>query len=133
MVDNGFPLDRSFVHLGLGSVAIPLPDFTWDEECLEEYTRRFASDGDDGRLVCITAQDQTWTDWERHPTGDEVVVLLSGRLDVVQELPSGANKVQLRPGQATINPKGVWHTSDVHEAGLALFITPGAGTEHKAR
>ena len=25
-----------------------------------------------------------------------------------------------------INPKGVWHTSDVHEVGSALFVTPGA-------
>jgi uncharacterized cupin superfamily protein len=61
------------------------------------------------------------------------VALLSGRVDVIQELSEGTRVVQLRPGRAMINPKGIWHTSDVHEAGVALFITPGAGTEHKAR
>jgi hypothetical protein len=37
------------------------------------------------------------------------------------------------PGQATINPKNVWHTVDVIEPGQLLFITPGIGTEHRTR
>lgn len=40
---------------------------------------------------------------------------------------------QLHAGQAAINPRGVWHTADVHEPGSALFITPGRGTEHRPR
>jgi uncharacterized cupin superfamily protein len=133
MADDGFSLDKTFVHLGSGAVAVPLPDFSWDKDYMEQYSRRFASDGDEGRLVCISPQQETWTVWERHPAGDELVALLSGRVDVIQELSEGTRVVQLRPGRAMINPKGIWHTSDVHEAGVALFITPGAGTEHKAR
>jgi hypothetical protein len=47
----------------------------------------------------------------------------------VQELDGVEHVVALRPGQAVVNPAGVWHTSRVHEPGLALFITPGEGTE----
>ena len=43
----------------------------------------------------------TWDTWERHRAGEAMV-------------------------------KGnVWHTTIVHEPGEALFITPGAGTEHR--
>jgi hypothetical protein len=41
--------------------------------------------------------------------------------------------VELRAGLAVVNPRGAWHTVDVHEPGLALFITPGRGTEHRPR
>ncbi len=128
---GGFDLARTFVHLGQGSTATPLPDFDWSAEHVEAYRRRFAADGKEGRLVCVTAQDATWDGWERHPAGEEVVVLLSGRVDIVQDLDGGHHVVELRPGQAMVNPVGVWHTARVHEPGLALFITPGDGTEHR--
>ena len=128
---DAFNLSDVFIHLGGGSTATPLPDFTWSPEYLAGYNERFAADGDDGRLVCVLAQDATWDSWERHPAGEEVVVLLSGRVDLVQELDGAEHVVELRPGQAVINPAGVWHTARVHEPGMALFITPGRGTEAK--
>jgi mannose-6-phosphate isomerase-like protein (cupin superfamily) len=128
---GAFDLARTFVHLGQGSTATPLPDFEWSVEQVEAYRRRFAADGNEGRLVCVIAQDATWDGWERHPAGEEVVVLLSGRVDIVQDLDGRDHVVELRPGQAMVNPVNVWHTARVHEPGLALFITPGDGTEHR--
>jgi quercetin dioxygenase-like cupin family protein len=128
---DAFDLSSTFVHLGLGSRAVPLPDFAWTPEYMERYRTESAGDGGEGRLVCIVAQDATWDGWERHPAGEELVVLLSGRLDVIQDLEGGRNLVELHPGEALINPTGVWHTAVVHEPGQALFITPGDGTEHK--
>ena len=78
-------------------------------------------------------QAATWSTWERHPAGEELVVLLSGRVDLIQELDEGEHVVALRPGQAVVNPPGVWHTAVVHEPGSALFITPGEGTEVRPR
>jgi mannose-6-phosphate isomerase-like protein (cupin superfamily) len=128
---DAFDLDQTFVHLGLGAVAVPLPDFSWSPESMAEYHERFASDGTEGRLVCVLAQDETWDSWERHPAGEEVVVLLSGRVDLVQDIDGEERVVELHPGQAVINPAGVWHTAHVHEPGLGLFITPGTGTQVK--
>jgi mannose-6-phosphate isomerase-like protein (cupin superfamily) len=108
-----------------------LPDFAWSPEYLAGYQERFAGDGAEGRLICVMPQEETWDSWERHPAGDEVVVLLSGRVDLVQDLDGAEHVVELRPGQAVINPAGVWHTARVHEPGIALFVTPGRGTEAK--
>jgi len=121
------------IHLGLGSTAEPLVGFSWSAEYLTAYGERTASDGDEGRLVTLGRQEASWDSWERHPAGDEVVLLLSGRVDVIQDLDGEHRRTELRPGEAVINPPGVWHTSDVIEPGDALFITPGRGTEHRPR
>jgi quercetin dioxygenase-like cupin family protein len=126
-----FDLSRTYVHLGLGATATPLPDFEWSTPYLEGYERRFHSDGIEGRLVVVSPQVDTWDSWERHPSGEEVVVLLSGRVDLVQELDGREVTSPLRAGEAIINPTGVWHRTVVHESGTALFITPGLGTEHR--
>ena len=58
---------------------------------------------------------------------------LSGHQTVIQEIDGEPRRVELRAGQAVINPRGVWHTADVHEPGSVLFITPARGTEHRPR
>ena len=132
-MSNAFDLSKTFVHLGLGATATPLPDFEWTPEYLARYDATHASDGDEGRLVTIGEQAATWDSWERHPAGEELVVQLSGRVVLVQEIDGAESRIELQSGQAIINPPGVWHTVDVLEAGDALFITPGRGTEHKPR
>lgn len=128
-----FDLATTHIHLGLGATATPLPDFDWSPDHLAAYQERFAADGDEGRLVMLGRHDASWTSWERHPAGEEVVVLLSGRADLLQRIDGVERRVPLRPGEAVINPPGVWHTMDVHEPGDGLFITPGRGTEHEDR
>jgi len=128
---RGFNLSSTFVHLGHGATATPVPDFEWSQQFLDDYTNRFASDGAEGLLVCVTPQDATWTTWERHPAGEEVVVLLSGHVEMIQEVDGEEHSIELCPGEAAVNPKGVWHRTVVHEPGAALFITPGMGTEHR--
>lgn len=133
MPDQAFDLDRTYVHLGLRATAVPLPEFRWDRDYLDRYAAEYASDGDDGRLVMIGTSASTWTSWERHPAGDEVVVQLSGRLTLIQDSDGQGQRIELRAGQAAINPRGVWHTVDVLVPGRAVFITPGRGTEHRPR
>jgi len=128
-----FDLSRTFVHLGLGATVTELPDFAWTQEYLEGYERATSGDGDEGRLVTMSPQEHTWTTWERHPAGEELVVQLTGRVVLIQDLPEGERRLELGPGQAAINPKGVWHTADVLDPGQALFITAGRGTTHRPR
>ncbi|HMK99385.1 MAG TPA: cupin domain-containing protein [Acidimicrobiales bacterium] len=133
MDHQAFDLTKTFVHLGRGSRAIPLSDFEWTEDYLTRYEADTADDGGDGRLVMISTSRASWTSWERHPAGEELVALLSGRVTLVQEVDGEERRTDLENGQAIINPTGVWHTADVHELSQFLFITPGRGTEHKPR
>ena len=131
---DAFDLTSTFVHLGTDSSATPIPDFEWSEEFLQGYEARFGDEPTDGvgRLLCVTEQESTWSTWERHPAGEEVVVLLSGRIDLIQLIDGVEHVVELRPLEAVVNPAGVWHRAVVHQPGLGLFVTPGSGTEHRA-
>ncbi|HXY92503.1 MAG TPA: cupin domain-containing protein [Acidimicrobiia bacterium] len=132
-MSEAFDFTTTYVHLGLGARVDPLPDFQWTPEYLAGYTQRTESDGDEGRLVVLMDQPASWESWERHPAGDELVVLLAGRVDLIQEIDGEPHVVELEPGMAVINPPGVWHTADVHQPGRALFITAGRGTEARPR
>jgi quercetin dioxygenase-like cupin family protein len=121
------------LHLGLGARVDVLADFEWTTEYLAAYTERTAGDGDEGRLVLLDRQERSWDSWERHPAGEEVVILVSGRVDLHQEIDGEVHVVALTAGTAAVNPRNVWHTADVHEPGDAVFITPGRGTETRPR
>jgi quercetin dioxygenase-like cupin family protein len=133
VISGAFDLSKTYVHLGLGSRAVPVPDFEWTPEFLQRYAAEHDGDGDEGRLVMLDASEKSWNHWERHPAGDEVVVVISGRTTLIQEIDGTDRRIDLSAGQAAINPKGVWHTADVDEPGEVLFVTPGTGTEHRAR
>jgi len=126
-------LSATPVHLGLGPVAVPVEDFAWSAEALTAYDDRFASDGDEGRLVTVGDITDDWQVWERHPAGDELVVCLSGRVRLVQEVDGEEVAIEVGAGEYVVNGPGVWHTADVIEPGQSLFITPGRGTDHRPR
>lgn len=130
---QSFDVTSTFVHLGLGATARQLPGFSWSAEYLEAYGAATADDGKEGRLVSVLAHREDWKGWERHPAGEELVVVLSGRLRVIHDLPGGESSVVLGPLEGLVNPSGVWHTADVLEEGLGLYVTPGVGTEHRPR
>lgn len=122
------------VHLGLGARAQVQPEMTGDMAWYADYEQRAAADGVEGRLVTQFSFDEPWTMWEMHPSGDEMVLCTSGRMTLHQEHPDGSlTTLELGPGDYAINPPGVWHTADVDGTATAVFITAGAGTQHKAR
>lgn len=126
-------LEERFIHLGLGAKAEVLPPFTglaW----YEDYSARAAADGAEGRLVSQYAFTESWTSWEMHPAGAEVVICVAGAMVLAQELADGqVVTTPLAAGDYAINPPGVWHTADVAESAIAIFITAGEGTEHRPR
>jgi len=67
-----------------------------------------------------------------HPDGDEIVVLLSGAIDLVLDEPGGERTVELRGRAAAIVPRGVWHTANVHGPARRCHITRGAGNPTQA-
>jgi len=85
-------------------------------------------------LVAMHAFDADWPTWERHPAGDELVLLLAGAATFVLDTPGGEQQVVLaKPGRFVIVPRNTWHTARVAEHAELLFITPGEGTENEER
>jgi uncharacterized cupin superfamily protein len=133
MEDLTFDLTKTFVHLGLGAKAVQLPGFTWSPSYLREYMQSFREDRDEGRLVGIVPHRKDWSQWECHTGGDELVLMLSGRCEMIQEIDGEARSVVLEAGHALINPRGVWHTSNVREPGESLFVAAGRRTAYRPR
>lgn len=40
--------------------------------------------------------------------------------------------VLVEPGDFVLVPRGIWHTAETTVPTKVLFLTPGAGTEHRA-
>jgi mannose-6-phosphate isomerase-like protein (cupin superfamily) len=119
----------TFVHLAEGGDATPLPvtDTFWTD-----LTSGRLGDLDGGRLVSACKFTSDWDAWERHPAGDELVCLLSGAMTFVLDTPGGQAEIRLdEPGAFLLVPRGTWHTARVHNPSLGLFVTAGAGTEHR--
>jgi hypothetical protein len=86
-----------------------------------------------GRLMGLFEMEEDPDHREMHPRGDEILILLSGSVDVVLEAPGGERRIPMRGRGACIVPRGVWHGQIVHAPSVMMFITPGEGTEHRPR
>jgi mannose-6-phosphate isomerase-like protein (cupin superfamily) len=69
---------------------------------------------------------------EVHPDGDEVLCVLTGRLQIVGDS-APDDPIELGPGEACIIPKGEWHQVHVLEAAHFIHITPGPNGDHRPR
>jgi mannose-6-phosphate isomerase-like protein (cupin superfamily) len=114
------------VHLTdeLGICVSPLTDELWTSRDRPELAT--------GRLLSIFSYDSTWDYQERHLTGDELVYVLSGAVDLLVDTGGGERAIHLPAGFVGVVPAGGWHRLAVHEACSVLFITPTpAQTEHR--
>ena len=126
-------LTTAFLHLGLGATAVPQPPFT-DGGWYQGYGTRHHSDGAEGRLVSMFTFTDSWTEWEMHPEGEEVVLCTAGTMTLHQEFADGTTgTLTIGPGEYAINPRGCWHTADIDGVATAVFITAGLGTESRPR
>ena len=121
-------LTKTYLHLTDGPDVIELPV---TENFWEELVAR--DDLGDGRLISAYRFTENWASWEMHPAGEEVVCMISGAADFHLDLPEREKIVEMRGCGAVIVPRGVWHTATVHKPSDMLFITRGAGTQHRSR
>jgi mannose-6-phosphate isomerase-like protein (cupin superfamily) len=126
--EQGFDLAHTFVQLhdGPAATAVPAGDDFW--QTIDTRTDLHA-----GRLVTVSPMNADWPHWEMHPAGDEIVYALSGSYAFVLDEAAGERIVALAPREACIVPRGTWHRAIVREPGEMLFVTRGAGTEHRPR
>src|SRR6266850_3414150 len=120
-----FDLSATFVHLSdRGDAELVKP------------TRSFWSGGEQydrvaGAFDFRSAKDLHSSTQEMHPDIDEVLVLISGAIDVVLEEDGEERLIALESGQAAIVPRGVWHRLVVRSPGRLLFINNRKGMQSR--
>ena len=67
---------------------------------------------------------------ERHPDGDELLYLISGRVRVVF-IDSDVSDVDVEPGQGLVVPQGAWHRVDIIEPSQIVYLTPGPNNQFR--
>jgi hypothetical protein len=87
---------------------------------------------DRGHLVSVCSYDRTWPYCERHPSGDELAVVLDGHVELELVDGEAEHVVPVAAGQACVIPRGSWHRALMHAPSTMLFVTPTpALTEHQ--
>jgi uncharacterized cupin superfamily protein len=103
---------------------IPLDDQLWAARDRTELAT--------GRVLSVFCYDATWDYQERHVTGDEMVYVITGSVDLLVDCGHGERAVRLSAGAVGVVPAGGWHRLAVHAPCRVLFITPTpARTEHR--
>jgi len=69
---------------------------------------------------------------EMHPDGDEVLYLISGRVNVVF-LDDPIDAIEVRPGDGMVVPRGMWHRVDIIEPSEIVYLTPGPNNQFRPR
>lgn len=125
MSPTSFSLLTTALHLN-GVRPFELHDAT--EEFWSDRTRpEFRA----GHIMSVFDYTKTWSYRERHPDGDELAILIGGRVDLLTDHGSGETTTALYARAGFIIPAGTWHRLRVHEPSTVLFITPvPARTEH---
>jgi mannose-6-phosphate isomerase-like protein (cupin superfamily) len=130
IMQNAQTILNTYLHVRDGgrTDAIAVSDAFWEELASGAHPQL-----DQGRLMSAFTFSEPWPTWERHPAGEELVMLLSGDATVLLEESGGHRAVQLsEPGVFVLVPQNVWHTVKTNVPTTMLFLTPGAGTEHRA-
>ena len=108
--------------------AMPVSAQFWEELAAGGFPQL-----EQGRLMSAFSFSEPWTSWERHPAGEELVMLLAGEATVVLEEDGAQREFTLhQPGAFVLVPRNTWHTARTNVPTTMLFLTPGAGTEHRA-
>jgi quercetin dioxygenase-like cupin family protein len=134
---GSFDLSKTPIHLGsqggVADPAVPLPGFGFDGPSFEAYISNHCKGEAPGRLVMVETTPSAWPAWECHTEGDELVIVLEGKAEFIQEIEGQELRIAVRPGSTVINPARVWHTADVEEPLKAIYLTPIPGTESRKR
>lgn len=117
--------------------AVLTPDLTLeDRELKADFYEALGRDYNEFRdhvLVSAHHFDSDWPTWEKHPAGDELVLLLAGSAELVLLEAGDERVVPLADTGAYVRvPADTWHTARVGESAHMLFITPGEGTLNAA-
>jgi mannose-6-phosphate isomerase-like protein (cupin superfamily) len=128
-VSDGKDILRTYLHVrdDARTDMVDASDTFWEELAAGRFPQL-----DEGRLMSAFTFSEPWPSWERHPAGEELVMLLRGEATIVLEEGGHERTVHLdQPGSYVLVPANVWHTARTRVHTTMLFLTPGTGTEHR--
>jgi mannose-6-phosphate isomerase-like protein (cupin superfamily) len=86
--------------------------------------------GSVGHSTIVLSKFSGLAPWERHPGGDELIVVLEGGGEITVLTEDGPVRSELRPGRIFVCPQGLWHRPHAQPQMTALYLTPLGGGEH---
>jgi mannose-6-phosphate isomerase-like protein (cupin superfamily) len=118
---------QTYVFLAADGSAVQMPggEAFWSRP--ESELNQFGQSWLVSEFVCAT----DWPNWEMHPQADEFVYVLDGEATLQLQGETGITSIFLKGRGAVVVPRGVWHTAKVSSPCRMLFITLGAGTQHR--
>jgi mannose-6-phosphate isomerase-like protein (cupin superfamily) len=69
------------------------------------------------------------SEWERHPSGDEIVMVIEGKTTLVLRVNGEQHGIALNSGELIVVPQGYWHRFETSTQLKVMSVTPGP-TEH---
>ena len=106
----------------------------WDAKEFWEATK--AGKGIESPFGFMVAQYEfrtTWTHWECHPKGDELLIAIEGSMQLVLEIDGKETMVALEAPSAFLVPAGTWHSGNVAKPCRVIGISAGEGTMNRPR
>lgn len=64
------------------------------------------------------------SEWERHPSGDEIVMALEGKTRVILRVGTTDELVELQAGDIVVVPENTWHRFEHSQDLKVLTVTP---------
>ena len=64
------------------------------------------------------------SEWERHPNGEEIVLVLEGSTNLHLKLRSGEEEIHLGANELLIVPANTWHRFEASKELKVLTVTP---------
>jgi mannose-6-phosphate isomerase-like protein (cupin superfamily) len=114
-----------------------------DDGSVFSSTERFAESGYTASFFHLTEYEHSHPDyWELHPTSDELIFLIEGKLkgeiittpaaELVSVKPDDIAQFDINQCQAVIIPEGHWHRLLLVEESKIMVIAKYDGTGHMA-
>lgn len=123
---EAFRLDNTVLHLeGPGTIS------TWPQEA-SFWSDKQRPQLTSGHVLSVFSYATMWDFQERHPTGEELVVVLDGSVDVLLDDGHREHAVRVEAGSACVVPVNTWHRVAPNTPSTLLFITPTpTRTDHR--
>ncbi|MET0880213.1 MAG: cupin domain-containing protein [Acidimicrobiales bacterium] len=93
----------------------------------EEFSARVAPYRDGGVFVSHYAGS---SEWERHPVGDEIVVVVEGATTMFLLIDGEEVAQAMGPGELVVVPQDTWHRFETPDGVKVVSVTPQP-TDHQ--